>query len=133
VCISTCPSADAITPAETTQPTASSPSRRRWAPVAAHPSRSAGRGSAAFQDRLEDVLVLLDRFGGAAVEPVGEPVPGGLPDGVVGVAGLGGDALVELVVQVAEFVDDGGFGGAADFAAGACAVAGVAEGDLAAP
>jgi len=64
---------------------------------------------------------------------VGEPVPGGLPDGVVGVAGLGGDALVELVVQVAEFVDDGGFGGAADFAAGACAVAGVAEGDLAAP
>ena len=48
------------------------------------------------QDGLEDVLVLLDGFGGAAVQPVGEPVLGGLPDGVVGVAGLGGDALVEL-------------------------------------
>jgi hypothetical protein len=51
----------------------------------------------------------------------------------LGVAGLGGDALVELVVQVAELVDDGGFGGAADFAAGSCAVAGVAGGELAAP
>jgi hypothetical protein len=64
--------------------------------------------------------------------PVGEPVFGGLPDGVVGVAGLGGDALVELEVQVAELVHDGGFGLAADLAAGAFAVAGVAEGDLAA-
>ena len=79
------------------------------------------------QDGLEDVLVLLDGLGGAALEPVGEPVVGGLPDGVVGVAGFGGDALVELVVQVAELVDDGGFGGAADFAAGAFPVAGVAE------
>jgi hypothetical protein len=43
------------------------------------------------QDWLEDVLVLLDRLGGAAVEAVGEPVPGGLPDGVMGVAGLRGD------------------------------------------
>ena len=51
---------------------------------------------------FEDVLVLRDRLVGAAVEPVGEPVLGGLADGVVGVAGLGGDALVELVVQVAE-------------------------------
>jgi hypothetical protein len=70
------------------------------------------------QDRLEHVLVLRDRFGGAAVQPVGEPVPGGLAECVVGVAGLGGDALVEPVVQVAELADDGGFGGAADFAAG---------------
>ena len=85
------------------------------------------------QDRLEHVLVLGDGLGGAAVQPVGEPVLGGLPDGVVGVAGLGGDALVELVVQVAELVDDGGFGGAADFAAGACAVAGVSGGEFAAP
>ena len=46
VCISTCPSTDAITSAVTTQPTASSPSRRRWALVAAHPPRSAGRRSA---------------------------------------------------------------------------------------
>ena len=46
MCISTCPSANAITSAVTTQPTASSPSRRRWAPVAAHPPRSAGRVSA---------------------------------------------------------------------------------------
>ena len=46
MCISTCPSTDAITPAVTTQPTPSSPSRRRWAPVAAHPPRSAGRRSA---------------------------------------------------------------------------------------
>jgi hypothetical protein len=56
-----------------------------------------------------------------------------LPDGVVDVAGLGGDALVELGVQVAELVDDGGLGLAADLAAGARAVAGVSEGDLAAP
>jgi len=54
------------------------------------------------QDRLEDVVVLGDRFGGAALQPVGEPVRGGLPDGVVGVAGFGCDALVELGVQVAE-------------------------------
>ena len=85
------------------------------------------------QDGFEDVLVFLDRLGGAAVEPVGEPVVGGLADGVVGVAGLGGDAFVELVVQVAEFVHDGGLGGAADLAAGAFPVAGVSEGDFAAP
>ena len=90
-------------------------------------------GADDFQDRLQDVLVLRDRLGRAAVQPVGEPVLGGLPDGVVGVAGLGGDALVELGVQVAELVDDGGLGLAADLAAGALAVAGVAEGDLAAP
>ena len=34
------------------------------------------------QDRRQDVLAHGDRFGGAAVEPVGEPVVGGLPDGV---------------------------------------------------
>jgi hypothetical protein len=64
---------------------------------------------------------------------VGEPVLGGLPDGVAGVAGLRGDPFVELGVQVAELVDDGGLGGAADLAAGAFAVAGIADGDLAAP
>jgi hypothetical protein len=85
------------------------------------------------QDGLEDVLVLLDGLERSALEPVGQPVVGGLADGVVGVAGLRGDALVELVVQIAELVDDGGFGGAADFAAGAFPVAGVAEGDFAAP
>ena len=62
-----------------------------------------------------------------------EPVGGGLPDGVVGVAGLGGDALVELDVQVAELVDDGGLGLAADLAPLAFPVAGVAGGELAAP
>ena len=36
-------------------------------------------------------------------------------------------------MQVAELVDDGGLGLAADLAAGALAVAGVPEGDLAAP
>jgi len=51
----------------------------------------------------------------------------------MGVARLRGDALVELEVQVAELVHDGGFGGAADLAAGAFAVAGVAQGNLAAP
>ena len=49
------------------------------------------------------------------------------------VAGFGGDALVELGVQVAELVDDGGLGLAADLAPVALAVAGVPEGDLAAP
>ena len=43
------------------------------------------------QDRLENVLVLGDRLGRAAVQPVGEPVLGGLPDSVMGIAGLGGD------------------------------------------
>jgi hypothetical protein len=70
---------------------------------------------------------------GAAVQPAGEPVLGGLPDGVVHVVGLRGDALVELGVQVAELVDDGGSGLAADLAPGALAIAGLAEGDLAAP
>jgi hypothetical protein len=59
------------------------------------------RAPMTFEDRLEDVLVLFDRLGGAAVEPGGEPVFGGLPDGVVYVACLRGDALVELLVQVA--------------------------------
>jgi hypothetical protein len=90
-------------------------------------------GADDFQDGLEDVLVFLDGLGRAAVEAGGEPVLGGLPDGVVDVAGLGGDALVELGVQVAELVDDGGLGLAADLAAGAFPVAGVPEGDLAAP
>jgi hypothetical protein len=72
-------------------------------------------------------------LGEAAVQPGGEPVLGGLPDGVMGVAGLGGDALVELQVQVAELIHDGGFGLAADLAPLACPGAGVAEGDLAAP
>ena len=72
-------------------------------------------------------------FRRAAVQTASEPVLGGLADGVVGVAGLGGDPFVELGAQVAELVDHGGFGGAADLAAGACAVAGVAGGDLAAP
>ena len=65
--------------------------------------------------------------------PVDEPVLGGLPDGVMGVAGLGGDALVELKAQVAELVHHGGLGGAADLAAGAFPVAGVPEGNLAVP
>ena len=90
-------------------------------------------GADDLEDGLEDVLVFGDGFGGAAVQAVGEPVLGGLADGVVDVAGFGGDALVELGVQVAELVDDGGFGLAADLAAGAFAVAGVAHGDLAAP
>ena len=80
------------------------------------------------QDGLEDVLVLGDRLGGAAVQAVGEPVLGGLPDGVVGVAGLRGDPFVELGVQVAELVHDGGLGGAADLAPLAFPVAGVAHG-----
>jgi len=85
------------------------------------------------QDRLQDVLVLGDRLGRAALQAVGEPVPGGLPDGVVGVAGLRGDPFVELGVQVAELVHDGGLGRAADLAPLAFPVAGVAGGDLAAP
>ena len=91
------------------------------------------RAPITFRIGSQHVLVLLDRFGGAAVQAVGEPVLGGLPDGVVGVAGLGGHALVELVVQVAELVDDSGLGLAADLAAGACAVAGVAGGEFASP
>ena len=80
------------------------------------------------QDRLEDVLVLGDGLGGAAVEPVGEPVLGGLPRGVVGVAGLGGDPLVELGVQVAELIHHGGLGLAADLPPLALPVARIAHG-----
>ena len=69
----------------------------------------------------------------AALQAVGEPVPGGLPDGVVGVAGLSGDPFVELGVQVAELVHDGGLGGAADLAPLAPAVAGVAQCQFPAP
>ena len=72
------------------------------------------------------VIVLAER----PSSPVASQVFGGLPDGVVDVPGLRGDALVERVVQVAELVDDAGLGLAADLAAGALAVAGVAEGDL---
>jgi hypothetical protein len=58
---------------------------------------------------------------------VREPVLGGLPERVVGVAGLGGDAGVELDTQVAELVHDGHLGLAADLAALALAVTGVAQ------
>ena len=51
----------------------------------------------------------------------------------MGVAGLGGDAGVELGAQVAELVHDGGFGRAADLAPLAPAVAGVAQCQFAAP
>jgi hypothetical protein len=46
----------------------------------------------------------------------------------MGVAGLRGDALVELVVQVAELVHDGGLGLAADLPPLALAVARIAHG-----
>jgi hypothetical protein len=38
-------------------------------------------GADGFEDRLQDVLVLLDRLGRAALQPVGEPVLSGLADG----------------------------------------------------
>ena len=99
-----------------------------------------GRGQVAelagaddLQDGRQDVLVLGDGLGGAAVQPVGEPVLGGLADGVVDVAGLGCDAGVELGAQVAELVYHGGLGGAADLPLLALAVAGVAHGEFTAP
>jgi hypothetical protein len=61
------------------------------------------------------------------------PLPGGQPHGVMGVAGLRGHPRVELQVQVAELVHDRGLGRAADLPPAALAVAGIAEGDLAAP
>jgi hypothetical protein len=85
------------------------------------------------QDRLEDVLILPYGLGGAAVQAVGEPVLGRLPNGVMGVAGLGGDAFVELVVQVAKLVHNGGLSLAADLAPLALSVAGVAQCQFAAP
>ena len=90
-------------------------------------------GADDFKDRLQDVLVLLDGLGGAAVQPGGEPVLGGLADGVVGVAGLGGDSFVELVVQVAELVETAALVWPLTLRAGALAVAGVAQRELAAP
>ena len=79
------------------------------------------------QDGLENILVLGDRLGRAALQPVREPVLGGLPERVMGVAGLGGDARVELGVQVAELVHDGGLGLAADLPPLALPVAGIAQ------
>ncbi len=79
------------------------------------------------------MLVLLDRLGRAAVQSGGEPVLGGLPDGVMYVAGLWDDPLVEFLMQVPELVYDGGLGGAADLAPVALAVVGVAERYFAAP
>ena len=80
-----------------------------------------------LQDRRQDVAVLGDGLGRAALQPVGEPVLGGLADGVVDVAGFGCDPFVKLGAQVAELVDDGCLGGAADFPPLALAVAGVAH------
>jgi hypothetical protein len=56
-------------------------------------------GADDLEDRLKDVLVLLDRFGRAAVEAIREPVLCGLAHGVVCVAGLPDDPLVEFVMQ----------------------------------
>jgi hypothetical protein len=75
------------------------------------------------------VIVLGER----PSSPVASQSSAGLAYGVVDVAGLRGDALVEFLVQVPELVDDGGLGLPADLAPVALAVAGVAEGDLAAP
>ena len=86
------------------------------------------RAPMTFRMGAEDVLVFGDGLGRAALQAVGEPVISGLPDGVVGVAGLGRYARVELVVQVAELVHDGGLGGAADLPPLAFPVAGVAHG-----
>jgi hypothetical protein len=72
-----------------------------------------------FQDWLEDVPVLRDCGGRPAVEPVPEPVVGGLLRGVA-CRGLdtGGDVLTEFP----ELVADLGLGAAADRAAPALAV-----------
>jgi hypothetical protein len=60
---------------------------------------------------------LITVLRGAALQPVLEAVGGGLPDGVVGIPRFGGDALIELEVQIPELVDDSGLGLAADLAA----------------
>ena len=90
-------------------------------------------GADDLQDGRQDVLVLGDGLGGAAVQSVGEPVLGGLADGVVDVAGLGTDPFVELGAQVAELVYHGGLGSAADLPPLALPVAGVAHGEFTAP
>ena len=65
---------------------------------------------------------------GRALQPVGEPVPGGLPYGAVGVVGLRVMPWSKPVVQVAELVHDGGLGFAADLPPVALSVAGIAHG-----
>jgi len=65
------------------------------------------------QDRGEDVLVLLDRLGGPAVQALREPVVGGAPDRVVR---LRSDAGFDVAVEGFEPVLDDGLGLAGDFA-----------------
>src|SRR5439155_7176415 len=89
-------------------------------------SRAADGG----QDRAEDVFVLLDRLGGAAVQALSEPVVGGAPDGVVR---LGPDACFDVAVEGFEPVLDDGLGLAGDLAADPLAVRVVPEADHSAP
>jgi hypothetical protein len=82
------------------------------------------------QDRGEDVLVLLDRLGGAAVQALGEPVFGGAADRVVR---LGPDACFDVAVERLEPVLDDGLGLPGDFAADPLAVRVESEADHSPP
>jgi hypothetical protein len=75
------------------------------------------------------LIVLAER----PSSPGGEPVLGGLPDGVVDVAGLRDDPLVEFLVQVPELADDGGLGWPLTLRRSRLPSPGAAYGDLAAP
>jgi hypothetical protein len=82
------------------------------------------------QDRGQDVLVLLDRFGRPAAKPLFQPLFGGAPDRVVRARP---QACFEVAVQRFEPVLDDGFGPAGDLTPDPLAVRAEAEADRSPP
>ena len=82
------------------------------------------------QDRGEDVLVLLDRLGGAAVQALREPIVCGTPDRVVR---LRPDPCFDVAVEGFEPVLNDGLGLAGDLAPDPPAVRVVPEADDSSP
>ena len=91
-------------------------------------------GTDKLQERLKNVLVLLDGLSRAAFEPFPQPVLCCLAYGVGGVASFRGDPLVHVGVQGLQLVLDRGLGLAGDLPPDAAlAVRGISEGHGPAP
>ncbi len=86
-----------------------------------------------LQDGRQDVLVLLDRPGGAAVESFLQPGLGRLPYGVGGISGPRGDPLVQILMKPLQLVEESGLRCGDDLLLHALAVRVVAQADLGPP